>query len=396
MHDKEPFESRSVSSSSDTPNQVILARQQPSRRGHSKSRLGCFNCKRRRVKCDERQPGCARCARLGLRCQYPPLACQALPETPRAPLTSLALDDLRFHYQFLTVAYPSLPLRGDHIWSQCAAMTHGYNYLAHAALGLGASHLSQNGNVNYNAQALQHRVTAINLINQQIADTSHKSIADRDALFAALMCIAAQSCLMPHGMTEYLVMSRGATLVSTSMMPEYHRSVFRSWTPDAHIDNIRDIITDQPKDMKIIEGFKASALALEPRCRTECEKIYCESMLKAISWLPTSSLEAWKEFVTLFMIPSYLSTETFQSFVDPSNHVGQLLIIHTFLLDYIIGRSVLALSEEPKCPGRKNMVISWTEDVVDSLPEDYKEHGVWLKEFCRVLARQDARYLLSP
>ncbi|RSM10013.1 hypothetical protein CDV31_007419 [Fusarium ambrosium] len=278
----------------------------------------------------------------------------------------------------------------------CAAMTHGYNYLTHAALGLGASHLSQNGNVNYNAQALQHRVTAINLINQQLADTSHKSIADRDALFAALMCIAAQSCLMPHGMTEYLVMSRGATLVSTAMMPEYHRSVFRTWTPDAHIDNIRDIITDQPKDMKMIEGFKSSALALETRCRTECEKIYCESMLKAISWLPTSSVEAWKEFVTLFMIPSYLGTETFQSFVDPSNHVGQLLIIHMFLLDYIIGRSVLALSDEPKCPGRKNMVISWTEEVVDRLPEEYKEHGIWLKEFCRVLARQDARYLLSP
>lgn len=130
MRDTTPAESRSVSSSSDTPNQVILARQPAARRGHSKSRLGCFSCKRRRVKCDERRPGCARCARLGLSCQYPPLACQALPDAPRAPLTSLALDDLRFHHQFLTVAYPSLPLRGDHIWSQCAAMTHGVRPLS--------------------------------------------------------------------------------------------------------------------------------------------------------------------------------------------------------------------------------------------------------------------------
>ncbi|KAM5354122.1 hypothetical protein ACJ41O_000772 [Fusarium nematophilum] len=381
MRPKEPVEPCSESSSS---TEGALTRHPVSRRGHSKSRLGCFNCKRRRVKCDERQPGCARCARLGLRCQYPPLGYQALPESPapRAPLTSLALDDLRFHYQFLTVAYPSLPLRGDQIWSQCAAMTHCYDFLAHAALGLGASHLSQNGNVNYAAQALQHRVTAMQLINQQLADTSDRSLADSDALFAALICISAQSSLMPHGMTESLVMSRGATLVSASMMPEYHRSIFRSWTPAAHLENIRAIIRDQPRDMATIDGFKGSVLALEPYCKRECEKMYAKSLLDSISVLPTSSFEAWKEFVNLFLIPSFLSTEDFQAFIDPANHIGQLLIIHMFLLDYILGRSVLALSDEPRCPGRKNMVISWTEDVIRKLPEEYKPLGTWMKEYC--------------
>ncbi|KAF4468902.1 C6 transcription factor [Fusarium albosuccineum] len=394
MRIKETAES---STSGDSSDQGAIVRQPVTRRGHSKSRLGCFNCKRRRVKCDERQPGCARCARLGLRCQYPPLENQALPESqPRAPLTSLALDDLGFHYQFLTVAYPSLPLRGDKVWQQCAAMTHGYDFLAHAALGLGASHLSQNGNVTYNAQALQHRVTAIQLINQQLADIPGKSLADRDALFAALMCIVAQSCLMPHGMTDYLVMARGATLVSVSMMPDYHRSVFRSWTPEAHLDSVRAIICEQPKDMKVAEGFKSSVLALEPLCQRDSEKMYAKTLLKTISALQDSSFDAWKEFVDLFLMPSYLNIEDFQSFIDPSNHVGQLLIIHFFLLDYVLGRSVLSLSDEPKCPGRKNMIVYWTEDVVSRLPEDLKEYGAWARDFCHILARQDARYLLSP
>ncbi|OHW90251.1 C6 zinc finger domain-containing protein [Colletotrichum incanum] len=37
---------------------------------HKKSRTGCQNCKRRRVKCDEYQPSCARCDRLQLQCYY--------------------------------------------------------------------------------------------------------------------------------------------------------------------------------------------------------------------------------------------------------------------------------------------------------------------------------------
>ncbi|KAF2832164.1 hypothetical protein CC86DRAFT_366046 [Ophiobolus disseminans] len=41
------------------------------RRRHDKSKLGCFECKRRKVKCDENKPSCTRCT-LGLtKCVYP-------------------------------------------------------------------------------------------------------------------------------------------------------------------------------------------------------------------------------------------------------------------------------------------------------------------------------------
>lgn len=38
--------------------------------GHKKSRNGCQTCKVRRVKCDEKQPECSICLRLGLDCTY--------------------------------------------------------------------------------------------------------------------------------------------------------------------------------------------------------------------------------------------------------------------------------------------------------------------------------------
>jgi hypothetical protein len=41
------------------------------RRTHKKSRLGCFECKKRRIKCDETQPMCLNCAVRGVICSSP-------------------------------------------------------------------------------------------------------------------------------------------------------------------------------------------------------------------------------------------------------------------------------------------------------------------------------------
>lgn len=40
------------------------------RRHHRKSRLGCHQCKRRKIKCDENRPTCLNCSRRGLGCGY--------------------------------------------------------------------------------------------------------------------------------------------------------------------------------------------------------------------------------------------------------------------------------------------------------------------------------------
>ena len=40
------------------------------RKFHKKSKTGCDNCKRRRVKCDEGKPGCKKCSNLNLVCVY--------------------------------------------------------------------------------------------------------------------------------------------------------------------------------------------------------------------------------------------------------------------------------------------------------------------------------------
>ena len=42
----------------------------PSRRFHTKSRLGCANCKQRKIRCGEERPVCENCGRLPGSCSY--------------------------------------------------------------------------------------------------------------------------------------------------------------------------------------------------------------------------------------------------------------------------------------------------------------------------------------
>lgn len=121
---------------------VRIKRKPIPRKGHKKSRKGCFACKKRKVKCTEQLPQCDQCNRLGLTCEYPSLRYQranenSLSAAPRtgvlqpAPInalrttsTSFNMDDMRFFSHFILAAYPSLPLNGDQIWMDAAQMAH--------------------------------------------------------------------------------------------------------------------------------------------------------------------------------------------------------------------------------------------------------------------------------
>lgn len=124
---------------------TALVKKPASRRGHLKSRLGCFNCKRRRVKCNELRPSCTPCTRLKLGCVYPATAAPMSSSSVRANPSMLTLEDLRFYHQFLTTAFPTLPLRADEVWQQCAAMSHQVCVCAAVACDLSCHSLARHG-----------------------------------------------------------------------------------------------------------------------------------------------------------------------------------------------------------------------------------------------------------
>ncbi|KAH8652305.1 hypothetical protein BX600DRAFT_90602 [Xylariales sp. PMI_506] len=87
----------------------LLARgpePKPKRSAHQKVRTGCTTCKKRRVKCDERQPFCARCEKGGHECGgYKDLAENSNQEIIRRPARKSAKNS-----SVQTEPYPIKPL----------------------------------------------------------------------------------------------------------------------------------------------------------------------------------------------------------------------------------------------------------------------------------------------
>ena len=108
------------------------------RKGHKKSRGGCFNCKRRKIKatrtlnpeshvanplqCQENHPVCHNCVRIKVHCTYP----FSQPQTPSPVLldtrslqstpTVFTASDMRLFHHFIISAYPHLPLGNESVW----------------------------------------------------------------------------------------------------------------------------------------------------------------------------------------------------------------------------------------------------------------------------------------
>ncbi|OHW97542.1 fungal specific transcription factor-like protein [Colletotrichum incanum] len=68
-------------SPSEAPEQQPLKRRRP----HKKSKTGCLDCRKRRVKCGEERPSCRSCVRREIFCDYPGEAHSANNQTSPAP-----------------------------------------------------------------------------------------------------------------------------------------------------------------------------------------------------------------------------------------------------------------------------------------------------------------------
>jgi hypothetical protein len=162
--------------------------------------------------------------------------------------------------------------------------------LAHAILGLAASHLTQHGNVDYTAQALSHRVTALNLIAKGFADPP-KSADAADALFAAAICVASQTSLLPDAMCEYLATTRAGALIWAFVIPAHETSVFHSFTNESHNQALSKIVSEEPKDFRIPDEFLLSVMKVKPLCTKPHELQYYQCIINVITSLRLSSLQ---------------------------------------------------------------------------------------------------------
>lgn len=197
-------------------------------------------------------------------------------------------------------------------------------------------------------------------------------------------------------MADYITMIRGGDLVALAVIPDITKSVFCAFTIQGHLDAISSVVSEEPKNWDTVDEFTTSVRHLRPLLQTTYECRFYDAMLDVIEALRSSSKDAWFSFSTLFRLPALFTNDEFQTFINPACYSGRLLIMHMFLLDYMLGQFCISPNERILYPGRKSVVISWGKGLVKTVPPRYKPYVTWIDKYCDELEHRDARYLLTP
>ncbi|TVY14238.1 Sterol uptake control protein 2 [Lachnellula arida] len=372
----------------DEPRETALVESPPAeaaqrpRKGHRKSRQGCFNCKQRKIKCPETQPACINCTKKKLKCIYPApktlLALRGSAVYSSSPIASVNLQatptkftsiDLRLFHHFLLEAYPHLPVGNTSAWiSEVPLIAHHNEYLMHAVLGMAASHLELITGADLKANAIHHRLLAIKGSNDAISEP-RRTGSDGDALLASCYLLAFQSSYMTDGMQEFFCMIRGCGLLNAQLKNENLPMAFFLQEKD-HFDYMQERLVDLPTiDSKSVEEAKRSLAACVPFLDSAICVQFHQSLVDTIESLKLSSLRSYFKFIMVYQYVIKLDNEDFKLFVDPGNLTAQVLVSH-FLATHLIMAPIL--DREYGQRGRATPIryhLDWIDSILDSLPE---------------------------
>ncbi|KAH7113666.1 hypothetical protein B0J13DRAFT_242408 [Dactylonectria estremocensis] len=360
---------------------IIKVQRRPvPRKGHSKSRRGCFNCKRRRVKCSEELPRCQHCARSDVDCEYPVIPRRQLP-SPEAALrttpTVLGLEDLRFFHHFLVRAYPPMPFGSKPIWDSLAAMVHEYDFLAHAFLGLAAQHLTLTTAADYSSKSLNHRIAAMKSLSEALSQPCLIA-ADRDSRYGAILALTFQASAMPDALMEFLVTMRGCLIIGESVTKKGDSS-FAQYGAEAWIECFQRMIPpgSTPRyDEAVLNDVSMSLRVVAPLCQRLGELKYLAQLERIVQLARTDVTEAFLSLAMSFSITNKLTDDEFAAFTAPNNHVAQILLAHFLILDHIIETWVCGSKCLPY-PFKRDISLRWVDNVAAKLPTGYKKSMMW-------------------
>ncbi|KAM5363550.1 hypothetical protein ACJZ2D_011934 [Fusarium nematophilum] len=321
-------------------------KQRLERRGHTKSRRGCYNCKRRRIKCQETRPACGHCTKTGLKCEYP-----ALPQ-----------------------------------------ITHQYEFLMHAILGFSASQLIKS-DASVVPSAMNHRIKAIKAIKKRLAETAKTSIEyeEANAMVATCFALTFQSVSLEDGLAEYMTFIRGILIVGMQMM-------FRGIKPlfDNMLEQDQDaLLAPLMENLPLIQkGWADSAMEaimnLKPLCLEPVELEYHQHLVNIVEQLYLNSWDAYKAYTRQYGWWMLLPHDTFQALINPSSQVMMLLHSHWVsvneIMSFITGQERLVADKQPEretpCdidPGFARW-LKYLNAHIDYEHQIYNQWPMWIEE----------------
>ncbi|KAM0545345.1 hypothetical protein ACHAPJ_011417 [Fusarium lateritium] len=346
-------------------------------RGFRKTRRGCFNCKRRHVKCSEHRPECVGCRRMSLQCVYPAPLVPTPRKIPSAPVVKVCLDHLRFFQHFLVEAYPPHPYGASSVWQDVAALSHEYEFLASSLLALAAQHLTVFNKADYSVQALGLRISAIKGLNDALSQPCCTA-ADADARYAAIISLTFQSSYMPDGLMEFVAMMRGWMIISTTLVTDSRASLFSRFTRQSFVESMEQLVKKQctAEDEAAIEGFLASLRVLQPLLRGNAELQYLSKLQDLAVLSKSSPRDALLELVPCYALTNKMTDEEYASFTDPFNYGARILLAHFMMLNHMLEECVLSNTSR-RYAFSKKITQSWILNIGRELPDGYQRYMIW-------------------
>ncbi|KAL4980297.1 hypothetical protein BDW66DRAFT_167273 [Aspergillus desertorum] len=273
-----------------------------SRRTHRKSRLGCGNCKKRRVKCDEKKPMCTNCVQHSIDCDFrlpatrspsegstPPQAqqlkfrgskyqsqiCPASQEQPSrkcrsfgvqcdsaptidfkgGPGEGISLPDLYLFHHFTTSTYRTLTDEALHPVWQVHVPKWGFSFpsIMHLIFTLSALHLAflnpakRDG---YIKEADEHFTFGVRSVTSVLAlDTLDSDNCQQIYIAAVMICFAYFArgprdgeylVFNAKGKSEWLVLLHGVRTILEQKQAEIFTGVLASQEKEQATDNSND------------------------------------------------------------------------------------------------------------------------------------------------------------
>jgi hypothetical protein len=316
-----------------SPPSALLAgsqkgKQRVERRGHTKSRRGCYNCKRRRIKCQESRPACGHCVKTGLKCEYP--AVPQVTHQPQHQIPLFSLQDMRFFQHFLFKTVPHYPLGNESIWThEVPCLSQNYEYLMHAILGLAASDLmSQDPSLV--TFAMQHRLKAIKAIKKTLTDVPKgNTFEEGNALMATCFALTFQSVCLEDGMAEFMTFCRGIVIVAIQMYCKGTKLIFNNFIHEDSMAILKPLMELVPPLPRQWSDMAVTAIrALAPLCKHTVELEYHAILLEMAEALYTSPVTAYQMLCKHYGWWMQIPHESFARIVNPESQACVLLASH--------------------------------------------------------------------
>jgi len=300
------------------------------RRSHKKSRAGCLSCKARKIKCQETRPSCDNCVLKELTCQYPNgrhvprdnglLTIARRPQPSSLSLTndSFTLTDMRLFHHFLTMAYPHLPLGNEQVWvNEIPKFAQEHDYLMHAMLALGASHLDRVAPVaEHSVNAIVHRGHAMAGLSRVLAKTD-RAHGELDAMVATCYALTFQSTYMGDGLLDFITMVRGCALITGNILKDRSPTAF-NLQPNWH----HMFMEPRLKGLPIVHQplLDDAILALEevkPLLVTETDQQFHYALMKVVHGLSRSTRQGYTAFIFMYSLWYELRDDSFRGLSSP-------------------------------------------------------------------------------